>query len=57
MRRPSRTLSRRYAAGIIALRPECDGHIRGYDNADEIFRQFGGAIIDSSIKEVGAKLN
>ncbi len=51
--KPSRTLSRRYAAGIIALRPECDGHIRGYDNADEIFRQFGGAIIDSHLPPPG----
>ena len=25
--KPSQTLSRRFAAGIIALRPDCDGHI------------------------------
>jgi hypothetical protein len=51
--KPSRTLSRRYAAGIIALRPECDGHIRGYDGADEIFSRFGGAIIDSHLPPPG----
>ncbi len=51
--KPSRSLSRRYSAGIIALRPECDGHIRGYDNADEIFSQFGAAIIDSHLPPPG----
>src|SRR5437762_5199796 len=33
--RTSQRLSRRYAAGIIALRPECDGTIVGYDGVDE----------------------
>jgi formate-dependent phosphoribosylglycinamide formyltransferase (GAR transformylase) len=51
--KPSRTLSRRYAAGIIALRPDCDGHIRGYDGRDEIFSRFGGAIIDSHLPPPG----
>lgn len=51
--KPSRPLTRRYAAGIIALRPECDGHIRGYDGADEVFRRFGGAIIDSHLPPPG----
>ena len=51
--RPSRSLSRRYSAGIIALRPECDGHIRGYDGADEIFSQFGAAVIDSHLPPPG----
>jgi len=51
--KPSRSLSRRYSAGIIALRPECDGHIRGYDGADEIFSRFGGAIIDSHLPPPG----
>ena len=51
--KPSRPLTRRYSAGIIALRPECDGHIRGYDGADEIFSTFGGAIIDSHLPPPG----
>jgi len=50
---PIRRPSRRYAAGIIALRPECDGHIRGYDNAEEIFRRFGNSIIDSHLPPPG----
>jgi formate-dependent phosphoribosylglycinamide formyltransferase (GAR transformylase) len=51
--RPSQTLSRRFAAGIIALRPECDGHIRGYDGVDEVHRRFGGAIIDEHLPPPG----
>jgi len=52
-KRPSQTLSRRFAAGIIALRPECDGHIRGYDGKDEIYARFGGAIIDAHFPPPG----
>jgi formate-dependent phosphoribosylglycinamide formyltransferase (GAR transformylase) len=51
--RPSQTLSRRYAAGIIALRPECDGHITGYDGVDEVMHRFGGNIIDSHLPPAG----
>jgi formate-dependent phosphoribosylglycinamide formyltransferase (GAR transformylase) len=51
--KPSRPLTRRYSAGIIALRPDCDGHIRGYEGADEIFGRFGGAIIDSHLPPPG----
>ncbi len=51
--RPGQRLSRRFAAGIIALRPECDGHIRGYDGADEVWRRFGGNIIDSHLPPPG----
>lgn len=51
--RPGQKLSRRFAAGIIALRPECDGHIRGYDGADEVWRRFGEHIIDSHLPPPG----
>jgi hypothetical protein len=44
--RPSQSLSRRYAAGLIALRPDRDGHIARYEGVDEIHRRFGPAIID-----------
>ena len=37
--------SRRYACGIIALRPEADGTIAGYEGADEVFRDHGHAIV------------
>lgn len=51
--KPSQRLSRRFAAGIIALRPECDGHIRGYDGVEEVQRRFGGLIIDSYLPPPG----
>jgi hypothetical protein len=51
--RPKQRLSRRFAAGIIALRPECDGHIRGYEGADEVWRRFDGFIIDSHLPPPG----
>jgi formate-dependent phosphoribosylglycinamide formyltransferase (GAR transformylase) len=51
--RPSQTLSRRYAAGLIALRPECDGHITGYDGVDEVYRRFGNWVLDSHFPPPG----
>lgn len=44
--KPSQRPSRRFAAGIIALRPDRDGHITHYDGKDEIFRRFDGRILD-----------
>ncbi len=52
--RPSQRLSRRFAAGIIALRPDRDGHISHYDGKDEIFRRFGAGIIDSHFPPPGS---
>lgn len=49
----SQKLSRRFAAGIIALRPDRDGHISHYDGKDEIFSRFGGMIIDSHFPPPG----
>jgi hypothetical protein len=51
--RPSQTLSRRYSAGIIALRPNCDGRIVGYDNVGEVQRRFGEWVIDYHLPEPG----
>jgi carbamoylphosphate synthase large subunit len=51
--KPSQTLSRRYSAGIIALRPSCDGHITGYDNVGEVQRRFGEWVIDYHLPEPG----
>jgi hypothetical protein len=45
--RPSQRPSRRYAAGMIALRPSQDGRISGYSGLDEIGRRFGVNIIDA----------
>lgn len=37
--------SRRYAAGMIALRPERDGIISGYSGVDEMCRRYGDSIV------------
>jgi hypothetical protein len=34
--RPSQGLSRRYSAGIVAPRPECDGRIVGCEGVEAI---------------------
>ncbi len=41
------TPSRRYSAGMIALRPERDGHITGYDGLDEVQSRFGEWVVAS----------
>jgi carbamoylphosphate synthase large subunit len=51
--KPGASLSRRYAAGMIALRPECDGTITGYDNVDEIHRRYGQYFIDEYLPHPG----
>jgi hypothetical protein len=51
--RPSQTASRRYSAGIIALRPDRDGHIAGYEGADAIGKAFGPNIIDAHLPHEG----
>ncbi|MCG8423778.1 MAG: ATP-grasp domain-containing protein [Proteobacteria bacterium] len=45
--------SRRYSAGIIALRPDRDGTIVGYDGADEIDNRFGEFIVDAHLPPAG----
>jgi hypothetical protein len=44
--RPGQYPSRRLAAGIIALRPECDGRITGYDGLARVREMFGASLID-----------
>jgi formate-dependent phosphoribosylglycinamide formyltransferase (GAR transformylase) len=48
-----RPLSRRLAAGIVALRPDRDGTITHYEGLDEVQRQFGEWIIDTHLPESG----
>ena len=48
-----RRLSRRRAAGIIALRPDRDGTITHYDGIDEVHRRFGDHILDVHLPEPG----
>jgi hypothetical protein len=47
------TPSRRYAAGLIALRPDRDGRISGYSGIDAIERRFGGWILDAHFPPPG----
>jgi D-alanine-D-alanine ligase-like ATP-grasp enzyme len=51
--RPRQSPSRRFAAGIIALRPEADGSIAGYSGIDEIQERYGELIIDAHLPEAG----
>ena len=51
--RPSARPSRRFATGIIALRPECDGQITGYDGLGRIEQAFGQWIIDAHLPAAG----
>ena len=50
---PSQVQSRRFAAGIIALRPEHDGAIAGYDGLDRVQQEFGEWIVDHHIPSEG----
>ena len=51
--KPSQPLSRRFAAGIIALRPDRDGVIAGYEGVDEVHRRYGGWFIDQYLPPPG----
>lgn len=51
--KPSQPPSRRYSAGIIALRPSHDGVIDGYEGFDEVHRRFGEFIIDEYLPPPG----
>jgi carbamoylphosphate synthase large subunit len=45
--------SRRYASGMIALRPDHDGHITGYSGVDELQRQYSEWVIDAHLPPPG----
>ena len=45
--------SRRYASGIVALRPDQDGHIRGYGGAEELNQRYGEWVIDAHLPSPG----
>ncbi|MFW2380288.1 MAG: ATP-grasp domain-containing protein [Acidimicrobiales bacterium] len=48
-----RRASRRFAAGIVALRPEGDGVIAGYSGIEEMQAQFGDLVIDAHLPDPG----
>lgn len=51
--RTSQRASRRLSAGIIALRPDHDGRIAGYEGLDAIGKKYGGNIIDAHLPPEG----
>jgi carbamoylphosphate synthase large subunit len=51
--RPSQQPSRRASAGLIALRPDRDGQIAGYEGLDEVYRRYGPFILDQHLPPPG----
>ncbi len=47
------TATRRYSAGIVALRPDRDGYISGYSGAGEIQQRYGQWICDFHLPSEG----
>jgi len=45
--------SRRYASGMVALRPGSDGQITGYAGVEEMQRQYGEWVIDAHLPPPG----
>ncbi len=45
--------SRRFASGIVALRPSQDGVISGYSGVDELQQQYGEWVIDAHLPSPG----
>jgi hypothetical protein len=52
--RPEGTLSRRFSAAILNLRPEADGHIVAYEGLDEVQRRLGEWVIDTHLPPTGS---
>lgn len=46
--------SRRYSAGMISLRPERDGRVKGYEGLEEIQRKYGPAIVKAHLPPPGS---
>ena len=47
--------SRRFAGGLLAIRPTADGIVRGYSGVDEVQRRFGAYIFDQHLPPVGSR--
>jgi carbamoylphosphate synthase large subunit len=47
--------SRRYASGMVALRPDSDGSITGYSGADDLLQRYGEWIIDAHLPPPGTQ--
>ncbi|MGH8892155.1 MAG: ATP-grasp domain-containing protein [Actinomycetes bacterium] len=46
--------SRRFATGIVALRPDRDGHITGYSGVDEVQSRSGQWVLDAHLPPPGS---
>ncbi|MFT5049258.1 MAG: formate-dependent phosphoribosylglycinamide formyltransferase (GAR transformylase) [Chlamydiales bacterium] len=46
--------SRACATGMIALRPDCDGHIESYEGVEQIEQRFGRWILDKHFPPIGS---
>jgi hypothetical protein len=51
---PRQRPSRRYAAGMINLRPDRDGRIAGYEGLEKVQRELGEHILDGHFPPVGS---
>jgi hypothetical protein len=51
---PRQQLSRRFAAGMINLRPDRDGRITGYEGLEKIQREVGDYILDAHFPPPGS---
>jgi len=51
--RSDRVASRRFSAGIIALRPDRDGRITGYEGVEEVRRRMAESMIDFHLPPPG----
>ncbi len=45
--------SRRYAAGMIALRPDCDGRVSGYSGVEAIYQRYGDCVVAAHFPDPG----
>jgi len=52
--RPHTPPSRRYAAGMIALRPDRDGRISGYSGLERINQRYGDCIVAAHLPDIGS---
>jgi formate-dependent phosphoribosylglycinamide formyltransferase (GAR transformylase) len=53
--RPVRVPSRRCSAGMVALRPDRDGRIVGYEGVDEVQAKVGRFILDAHLPPAGTR--
>ncbi len=52
--RPGQQTSRRYSAGMIALRPNREGRVSGYEGLEQVYQAYGDWIIDSHMPPPGS---